>query len=60
MCEDPGNVTNATRHLKGLEYEDTVTYECNDGFFMSSGDDVLMCDADRQWFGSYPVCESRN
>ena len=60
QCQDPGNITNATRKLQGLQYEDTATYTCNEGFFMAKGDGALICDADRQWFGSRPVCESKN
>jgi hypothetical protein len=62
-CGDPGQVTNASLHGGGrFEYGDRVTYTCHNCLVLPDGKKTLsrLCDADGQWTGSLPVCQSKD
>ena len=46
-----GKITSCYTVVKGA-----CTFECNNGYIMSSGDMVQTCNPDGQWSGSTPVC----
>ncbi|VDI54953.1 Hypothetical predicted protein [Mytilus galloprovincialis] len=41
----------------GKNYQDTITYACNRGYELKSGDLTRQCQDDKAWSGSPPVCE---
>lgn len=40
-------------------YLDTLTYTCNIGYEVTSGDDVRTCTETGEWSGSPPNCTSK-
>ena len=53
-CEDPDQITNATRSGTSFNYRDTITYSCNIGYVRKNGlngDITLTCGLDGQWTG---------
>ena len=34
----------------------SVEYKCNAGYTMVAGDNIFICDSNRKWKGSIPVC----
>lgn len=52
---DPGNGRVDTS--AGTSFEDTATYRCDAGF-MLRGPANRTCQADREWNGSEPTCDS--
>ena len=57
-CGDPGDVSGATKS-GGYEFGDVVTYNCNPGYQLTSGDTRLQCQANQQWSGVKPICTSK-
>ncbi|CAG2242997.1 CSMD [Mytilus edulis] len=57
-CPDlaPVNFTTITAET-GTNYQDNITYACNTGYELKSGDLIRECLADESWSGSPPVCE---
>ena len=57
-CGHPGDVQNA--HIAGssYSYQDKVTYTCNRGYQIKSGNTERRCEANKMWSGSQPTCES--
>ena len=48
--------TNVTSNLTG-EYQESVAYECKEGYRSIEGTTVRECQDDKQWSGSALVCE---
>ncbi len=51
---------NGVRYASGFAYNDTVTYECDEGFSITYGDTVQTCQADGLWSGRTPNCSGIN
>ncbi|XP_076081157.1 P-selectin-like [Mytilus galloprovincialis] len=57
-CPDLAAVNFATITAEtGKNYQDTITYACNRGYELKSGDLTRQCQDDKAWSGSPPVCE---
>ncbi|VDI54951.1 Hypothetical predicted protein [Mytilus galloprovincialis] len=57
-CPDLAPVNFATITAEtGKNYQDTITYACNRGYELKSGDLTRQCQDDKAWSGSPPVCE---
>ena len=54
-CGNPGPVANGSVS-GGIRYGDRVTYRCDTGHQLSSGNDVRLCQADQTWTGVKPTC----
>ena len=57
-CGHPGDIADGTV-AGGFLYNDTVTYICNSGFNMTSGDSHHTCQANGSWTGIKPNCSSK-
>lgn len=55
-CGDPGVPNNAVRDGDTFLYEDIVTFTCNHGYYMSSGDRQRACQDTGLWSGEQPSC----
>ncbi|KAH3861245.1 hypothetical protein DPMN_024172 [Dreissena polymorpha] len=42
------------------EFNTSVNYTCNFGYYKFSGDGVRTCNDSKQWTGATPVCKSKN
>ncbi len=51
---------NGVQHSGGFHYNDNVTYRCNEGFNMTFGDTVQICQANGLWSGRTPNCSGKN
>ncbi|XP_063413802.1 CUB and sushi domain-containing protein 3-like isoform X18 [Mytilus trossulus] len=57
-CPDLAPVNFATITAEtGKNYQDTITYACNRGYELKSGDLTRQCQDDKAWSGNPPVCE---
>ncbi|XP_063413786.1 CUB and sushi domain-containing protein 3-like isoform X3 [Mytilus trossulus] len=57
-CPDLAPVNSATITAEtGKNYQDNITYACNKGYELKSGDLTRQCQDDKAWSGSPPVCE---
>ncbi|XP_067945460.1 sushi, von Willebrand factor type A, EGF and pentraxin domain-containing protein 1-like [Watersipora subatra] len=54
-CGPPPVVDNSKRQVSGHSYNDTVRYECDDGYEMT-GDDTIVCQETGYWT-VHPDCE---
>ena len=57
-CADPGNPLNGGRSPHGarLSFNATVTFNCNPGYLLVSGDAKRRCIGNDVWSGRPPVC----
>ena len=55
-CGEPGDIKNGTKNGKSYLYQDQVTYTCNDGYGITTGDAVRTCGENRTWSGKKPEC----
>ncbi|CAG2233824.1 HGF [Mytilus edulis] len=55
-CPIPKLITYSTNSYTGLLPGDTVTYVCDQGYVVTSGDLVRTCDFSGVWNGALPVC----
>ncbi|CAC5390118.1 Neurogenic locus protein delta,Protein eyes shut homolog,Neurogenic locus Notch protein,Neurogenic locus notch homolog protein 3,Protein eyes shut,Protocadherin Fat 4,Delta and Notch-like epidermal growth factor-related receptor,Delta-like protein C,Protein slit,Neurogenic locus notch homolog protein 1,Fibropellin-3,Protein jagged-1a,Sushi, von Willebrand factor type A, EGF and pentraxin domain-containing protein 1,Protein jagged-2,Neurogenic locus notch homolog protein 2,Delta-like protein B,Protein crumb len=55
-CREPDSVMDATTTIDTLEVGGTVTYVCDFGYLMSSGDSILTCRIGPFWEGTLPTC----
>ncbi|NWX71832.1 SUSD1 protein, partial [Alca torda] len=57
-CGVPPSVLNAhPASLSGTTYGSEVTYNCDHGYFIASGDQTAVCNAKGQWDGADLVCK---
>ena len=56
ICGDPGLVPHASTNDTLCHYNDTVTYTCDEGYGLRSGDLKRTCTDTGEWSGSRPVC----
>ncbi|NXV50228.1 SUSD1 protein, partial [Uria aalge] len=57
-CGVPPSVLNAhPASLSGTTYGSEVTYSCDHGYFIASGDQTAVCNAKGQWDGADLVCK---
>ncbi|WAR12727.1 SNED1-like protein, partial [Mya arenaria] len=54
-CSTPGEVSDGTRSFSDTNHASTVTYTCDAGFEIKSGDATLSCSYGT-WSGSLPAC----
>ncbi|XP_070567840.1 protein mesh-like isoform X2 [Ptychodera flava] len=57
LCEFLAPPVNGTKEGDGLEFNSTVTFDCDDGYNIS-GQAELLCQSDGTWNGKPPTCES--
>ncbi len=43
----------------GTTYRSVATYSCNEGYVMTGGDSVRVCEFNGIWLGSEPTCERK-
>ncbi|VDI66532.1 CUB and sushi domain-containing protein [Mytilus galloprovincialis] len=56
-CQNPSAASFASLETQtGSKYLDMITYKCNTGYELASGNLVRKCKADKQWDGNPPVC----
>ena len=55
-CLEPPTVDNAMVTGNDYTYEGQLTYTCNIGYTVTTGDLVRECQADGTWSGDPPVC----
>lgn len=57
-CGDPGTPANARRIGSSFLYRDEVRFECEDGYYQSSGavGGVRECLITGEWSNTQPVC----
>jgi len=55
-CGDPGNVALAKKSGSSYVYQAKVTYTCNSGYEVKSGNAQRTCGSNKAWSGSKPVC----
>lgn len=57
-CDPPNDIVNGTYDPMEAEYDynSTVTYTCNFGYYLFSGDLTLRCDENAAWVENPPVC----
>ncbi len=48
----------STHEINGTVFGDTVAYTCVTGYEVQSGSAVRKCQANKQWSGDAPVCDS--
>ena len=57
-CGALSNLTNGqVSHTAGTTFGQTATYSCNTGYNLV-GDSTRMCQANGEWSGSEPTCQS--
>ncbi|XP_013412167.1 uncharacterized protein LOC106174934 isoform X2 [Lingula anatina] len=56
-CSAPSSPGHTTEVVEGTDVGDNITYTCESGTTLTSGDLVRVCQSDRTWNGSAPVCE---
>ncbi|XP_071138545.1 beta-2-glycoprotein 1-like [Mytilus edulis] len=57
-CPDLAQVNSATITAEtDQNYQGKITYACNTGYELKSGDLIRQCQDDKAWSGSPPVCE---
>ncbi|XP_035230848.1 sushi, von Willebrand factor type A, EGF and pentraxin domain-containing protein 1-like [Stegodyphus dumicola] len=54
-CIVPGSPKNGRAIYSSINYEAEVTYECNEGYYLSN-QERRFCSADGTWNGTDPVC----
>ncbi|KFM70320.1 E-selectin, partial [Stegodyphus mimosarum] len=54
-CDVPRNPKNGRAIYNSINYEAEVTYECNEGYYLSN-QQRRFCSADGTWNGTDPVC----
>ncbi|CAG2218982.1 CSMD [Mytilus edulis] len=55
-CQEPDSVMDATKTVDTLDVGGIVTYVCDFGYSMSSGDAILTCKIGPFWMGTLPTC----
>ena len=55
-CLNLETVAYSIKQQTGSSYKDTVTYTCNTGYELTSGDLQRTCQSNKQWSGNRPVC----
>ncbi|XP_063413316.1 CUB and sushi domain-containing protein 3-like [Mytilus trossulus] len=55
-CQNTWLVAFSTVSTTGNQYQDTVTYTCNTGYELTSGNLVRTCMENKNWSGNQPVC----
>ncbi|XP_071964677.1 CUB and sushi domain-containing protein 3-like isoform X2 [Antedon mediterranea] len=55
-CMHPGSPDGITVEVDQTTYGEIVTYECEPGYGISSGNDWRMCGIDGSWSGEEPTC----
>ena len=58
-CGDPGTVAEAYRSGPHFDYLSKVTYTCNRGYDIKSGDAVRTCQWNKVWSGYEATCGSK-
>ncbi|XP_078335498.1 uncharacterized protein LOC111138106 [Crassostrea virginica] len=57
-CEDSNlTIVNMTYAKTGIQFNDTLTYSCSEGFTHTYGDLQRRCDHRGVWTGTRPICE---
>ena len=56
FCGDPGDINHATKTGSNYYHGGNVTYTCDIGYNITSGDETRTCNG--TWTGSQPVCSS--
>ncbi|XP_065195313.1 sushi, von Willebrand factor type A, EGF and pentraxin domain-containing protein 1-like [Sycon ciliatum] len=56
VCKNPSMLTNGTRTLEGLQYNETVTYSCDKGFSLV-GQPTAVCTQHGNWSSQAPTCK---
>ena len=59
-CPEPVSVNNAVVTGTNYTYEGQLTYTCNVGYAVTTGDLVRECQTDGTWSGDPPVCMGEN
>ena len=54
-CDLLPDIRNGDIRLTGTSYNDTATYNCSTGYYISSGNTTRTC-MEGLWTGSRPVC----
>ncbi|CAG2236294.1 CSMD [Mytilus edulis] len=55
-CQNTWPVAFSTISTTGNKYQDTLTYTCNTGYELTSGNLVRTCMENKNWSGNQPVC----
>ena len=58
-CLKPAEVSHGAITISGTTYGQSVTYKCDDAYFISSGNVSRKCAADAKWTGSSPTCTEK-
>ena len=60
-CAPPVNISNASyQPVQSIyNYSTVVSYACDNGYYLSSGNLTAQCDETKSWIGSSPVCSSK-
>ncbi|CAG2214236.1 CSMD [Mytilus edulis] len=56
-CSTPGDVLHASKTVAGLAVGQTVKYQCEFGYALTTGDSVLTCALGPRWEGTMPSCK---
>ena len=59
-CHTPIGVSFASHSYTGTKTGDTVTYTCDSGCSLVSGDVIQACEEDGTWTGPLPVCQGNH
>lgn len=57
-CADLSPLLNGKYHMAGNFFNSHVTYECDDGYYLSGGVERI-CQGDASWSASAPECKSK-
>ena len=58
-CGTLNNPTNGQVSAEGNTFGSQASYSCSEGYVLN-GNNIRMCQSDRQWSGSEPTCEGEN
>ena len=57
-CGEPPDIPNGTRIFSSTTVNSTAIYECNYGFEISDGSEMIICDISGNW-NDVPSCQSK-
>ncbi len=57
-CRDPGQPDNSIKSGTNYSINSNVTYSCETGYELTSGDELRTCGPTGFWSGSAPDCDS--
>lgn len=59
-CDPPDAIADSTYDpvLSQHDYNTTVNFTCNFGYFLFSGNNIQRCDENANWVNTKPVCNS--